>query len=591
MIKIKNAVSSPPGIFVLYILASAAAIMGFRLIFPGEAAPLSHLFFQWRLTRGFLDFLVLFPALALSSLVIPFGFKIRAKEKINPFSSQFLDSLKLSIITVIAAAAAYGLLFSLALPLATDYEADLRFRGRLYQMAKERAQENAAGGEWNEAAQLVSICEMIWPNGPEIAKLKTEAEIQTHSEHVAADYHSNAAGDAASASREDVRPASAAEVLRMAETALDEERYFDAHWLATLGSRLAGEGSAEKALATRIAGRAWNGVGSMAPDAWDILSPNARETEAHRIYRLKRQAYEALLGDEWIRAYFIFRELLSYRPDDPDAIKYLAMSESGVKEVAFFIDEMELALGRILTGAVFSLPSGPGRMVIRFSSLSTSLDSAYGIGIEIMAFDRDGRPVWSMEAPYAKIMPLSLDSGPGVTVLMRALDRDDKTKQWDPIVRGSGQSDPGGAKIVLPVSWENFLLLTKVRRGFSALSPADLMRAAENLGNYGYQGQVFEAELLRRFAEPLIFLPMGIFVLVLGWRFRALERPRYMGIPMLGILPLVFNAVELSCRSLINDIGIWTVVSLGFTTAVIVFGAALLVLFLLSLIILAAQHA
>jgi len=591
MIKIRNVISTPLGIFVLFICGSAIAIMGFRFIFPGEAAPLSHFSINWRLTRGLSDFLMLFPALALTSLVIPFGFKIRAKEKINPFSPQFLESLKSSIITVIFAAAAYGLLFSLVLPLVTDHEADLRYRGRLYQMAKEKARDYAARGEWEETTQFVAICEMIWPNGPEIAKLKTEAEIHTHEERFAMDYLSYTGDDAASGSREDASPVNAAEVLIMAETALAEERYFDAHWLATLGGRLAGEGSAEKAMATRLAGRAWNGVNSMAPDAWNSLSPNARETEAHRIYRLKRTAYEALLGEEWIRSYFIFRELLSYRPDDPDARKYIAISESGIKEVAFFIDEMELALGRILTGAVFSLPSDSGRMVIRIASLSTSPDSAYGVGIEILAFDREGRPTWSMEAPYAKIMPLSLASGSGVTVLMRVLDRDDQTKQWDPIILGSGQSDPGGAKIALPVSWDNFQLLTKVRRGISGLSAADLMKAAENLGNYGYQPQVFEAKLLRRFAEPLLFLPMGIMTLVIGWRFRALQRPRYMAIPMLGILPLVFNGAELFIRDLLNDLGILAVVSLGFTTAVIVFGAALLVLFFLSLIILAAQHA
>jgi hypothetical protein len=57
---------------------------------------------------------------------------------------------------------------------------------------------------------------------------------------------------------------------------------------------------------------------------------------------------------------------------------------------------VELTLGRILTGAVLSLPMGQGRLVMRISSLSTSTDSAYGIGIEIMAFDRDGLLLWSM---------------------------------------------------------------------------------------------------------------------------------------------------------------------------------------------------
>jgi len=227
---------------------------------------------------------------------------------------------------------------------------------------------------------------------------------------------------------------------------------------------------------------------------------------------------------------------------------------------------------------------------MRISSLSTFPDSAYGIGAEILAFDRDGSPLWSMEAPYVKILPLTLNSGPNVTVLMRALDRTDKTKHWEPLGRGMGQSVPGSAQIVLSVSWDNFLLLSNVHRGLSGLSPADLRRAVGNLGSYGYQPEVFEAELLRHFADPLILLPMGIFALVIGWRYRALERSRYMGIPMLGILPLVFNGFVHFCRGLINNLGIWAVASLGFTAAAIFFAAAIFVLLVLSLITLAAQH-
>jgi lipopolysaccharide export LptBFGC system permease protein LptF len=144
--------------------------------------------------------------------------------------------------------------------------------------------------------------------------------------------------------------------------------------------------------------------------------------------------------------------------------------------------------------------------------------------------------------------------------------------------------------LVLPVSWDNFLLLTNIRRGLSGLTLVDLRRAAENLGTYGHQGQVFEAELLRRFTEPLLLLPLGIAAIVAGWRFRALKRPRYMGIPMLLILPVVFTGVEHFVRHWVNNLGIWAVVSFGFTFAAVFFGIGVLVLLILSLIALAAQH-
>ena len=583
MVKIgKETFSSPLGIFIIYILGAALVIMGFRFIFPGEAAPLACFSSSWRLIRGFLDYLGLFPALVLSALVIPFGFRIYAQEKIKPFSPQFLQSLRMSIITVIVAGTLYGLLFSLALPLAQDFEENLRFQGRLYQLARERAQEHAANEEWAEAAQFTAVCERIWPNGPEISKLKTEVDIRSEEVRLSHGSEDNNTGTAFRPSLPGPQAVNATEALTMAETALAEERYFDAHWLATLAGHLARPGSVETAEAARLAGRAWDGVNS--------LAPSAREAKAYNTFRLKKEGYEALVAQEWIRSYYIFRELAGISPEDPDAAKYLALSEQGLGQTAFFIDEMELSLGEILTGAVFSLPLGPGRLVMRISSLSTSPDSAYGMGIEMMAFDRDGRPLWSMEAPYAKILPLTLDSGPAVAVLMRALDRTDQSKQWEPVKQGMGQSAPDGAQMILEVSWDNFLLLSNVNRGLSGLSPADLKRAAEYLGSYGYQSEVFEAELLRRFAEPLLLLPLGVFAIVIGWRYRAVKRPRYMGIPMLGILPLVFYGTVHLCRGWINNMGIWAVLSLGFTTAAVFFAAAFTLLLILSLIILAAQH-
>ena len=585
----KDALLSPLGICIIYLLASALAVMGFRFILPGEAAPLEIFSFHWRLIRFIIDYIGLFPALALSALVIPFGFKIHAHERINPFSPQFLLSLKMSIVSAIVAAALYGLLYFLVLPMAQDYEANLRFKGRLYRISSERAQEHAEYGEWNEAVQFIAVCESIWPQSPQLTKLKNEAEIHADAERLTRMAPDGPEGEMVLGPGFP-QQVNATEALELAETALAEERYFDAHWLATLGGRLAGPGSVEETAAKRLAGMAWSGVNS--------LAPNARETMAYSIFRLKRDGYEALIAEEWIRSYYIFSELLAITPDDPDALKYISLSENGLKNAAFFIDEMEMTTGTILSGAVFSLPAGLGRIVMKITSLTASTDTAYGIGIEIMTFDSEGRLLRSIEAPYAKFIPLTLDSGPAVAILMRALDRIDKTMSWEPEYSSDIRTDPDirisdappDVQMVLALPWDVFLLLLKIPRGITGLSPADLRNAAKDLEPFGYPPQIFEAELLRRFAQTLFFLPLSILAIVIGWRYRALKRPRYMGIPMLGILPLVFNGAVHFCQGWINNLGIWAIVQAGFTTIAVMFGAGILVLLVLSLIILAAQH-
>ena len=582
----KETIFSPLGIFIMYILASSLVIMGFRFIYAGEAVPLSYFSFSWRLIRGALDVLDIFPALALSALVIPFGFKIRPRETINPFSPHFLQSLKTSIITAIAAAAVYALLFSLALPIARDYEANLRFQGQLHRLARERAIEHAARGEWAQAAQFLAICERIWPGGYQVAGLHAETQNRLEEQRR---FDAPLFDAPPPPGLPDQRPMNVTDALTLAQAALTEERYFDAHWLATMASRLASPNSPEDAAARRLSSLAWDGVNS--------LAPTMQETHAFYVFRLKRDGFEALNTQEWIRAYYIFLRLLELSPQDPDVHRFFAMSEEGLRQVAFFIDEMDMTMGNILTGAVFSLPFESGRVVMRFSSISVFPDAAYCMNAEILAFDRDGRLLWSMEAPYAKIFPLSFTPGtPGVprqrlAVLLRSLDRLDESLRWEPVVESFAQSAPYSAQIALEVSWDNFVLLSDVRRGLSGLSIEELRRAAENLRFLGYAPEVFQVELLRRFTEPLLLLLLGVLAIALGWRYRALKHPRFLGFVMLGILPLVFNALVIFCRTWLGNLGILAVVSLGFTTAAFLFGAGLLLLFVVFLIMLASQHA
>jgi hypothetical protein len=73
-------------------------------------------------------------------------------------------------------------------------------------------------------------------------------------------------------------------------------------------------------------------------------------------------------------------------------------------------------------------------------------------------------------------------------------------------------------------------------------------------------------------------------------RFRAKRRPKFLGVPMLVILPLVFNWIVHVIRSLTNTLGLWLLLSLGFTTAIAVFVIGILFFFIIALIVLAAQY-
>jgi len=578
---------SPQFIFILYFFVSALLIMIFRFILPGSEPPLPIYSLNWKLLRGVLDLFDLFPALVFSALVIPFGMA-SFEENYQSFSDIFFKRLLVSVITAICAAVVYGIIFFLVLPMLKNYEENLRFSGELYQLAKKNAYERKASGDWQEASQFLAICDNIWFNSPELNDLRDDVEIniiRLQSEE--SRERSNARQAITSEWRgADISPLSgnqqpldSAQAIAMYAVAFREERFFDAHWLATLAGRLAREGSPEASTAARLAGEAWNKISSQAP--------NRMETRFYQLYNLKLSGYQAMSAGDWIRAFYIFQELLSLTPDDPDAVNFLAASERGAKEYAFFLDEMELAMGEILTGAVFSLPSGTGRAALRFLSLTTSEDVAYVIGFEYMDFDVNSSLRASVSAPYAKLLPFNLNEKSQVLVLTHVLDRHNKDNSFE------GQWLVGrmtAAGILLDISYEDLLLISNVRHGLSNLQIDELFTASEKLDNFGYVSQIFQAEILNRFGSALFFLPMAIFIIILGWRYRAKTKPRYLFVLLLPVLPVVFHGFVFMYQSVINISGIWLVLSLGFTAALIVLIAALGLLLFVSLIILAGQH-
>ncbi|MDR0302249.1 MAG: energy-coupling factor transporter transmembrane protein EcfT [Treponema sp.] len=584
---INEKLHTPLWIFIVYVVVAGALIMIFRFIFPGSAAPVLIFSRDWRLIQGALELFNLFPALVFSALVLPFG--IASFEEDYPsFSDVFFKKLISSVLIAISAAVVYGAIFFFAYPMVKNYEGNLRYKGDMYHLAKENARLHCKKGEWVEASQFIAICDQVWENSPELTEIRTEIEINLH--HIYLEEVEERSKARAELAREwrgaEVRalpggqqPLDAIQSLAMSSAAFAERRYFDAHWLAILAGRLATEGSPEAAAAARLASDAWNQIESQ--------SPSIREERMHFLHQLKLSGYEAMNNSDWIAAYYIFLELLDATPDDPDAKNFFAKCEDGLKDYTFFIDEMQLSLGEMLTGALFSLPAQAGRAVIRFSNLSTSADFAYGMGFEYMEFDASSRPNISIKATYAKLLPVTVNGKNRIMVITHALNRHNKNISWE------GEwllGDDNISVIMLDISFEDFLLLSGVRRGLTTLQVDELFAASKKLGKLGYVPEIFEAEILNRISSTVFFLPIAILVVVIGWRYRTKTRPRYFFFLLLPMLPVVFNGLVFLYRNLLNTVGIWLVISLGFAAALTIFIVALAVILFVSLIILAAQH-
>ena len=584
---------SPQFIFLIYIAAASLLIMLFRFIIPGAETPLLLYSRDWRFIQGLLEVFNLFPALAFSALVIPFGLA-SDEEHYQSFSEMFFKRLLLSVITAIIAVVIYGIIFFFAYPVLKNHEEKLRFTGELYHLAKKNALECKEAGDWFEASQFLAVCDRIWFNDKdrELVSLRDQIAINLDTRNISAGLNqgSSVRQPEFPVLSDDQHPLTSTQAITMSRNAFERERYYDAHWLANLGARLAADGSVEEANALQLSNEAWNMIASLAPDK--------SETRLHELYNFKLKGYDAMKNDEWILAYYIFQKLLTLTPNDPDAANFLAASEKEAVKTAFFIDEMELSVGEILNGAVFSLPNGNNRAIMRFSSLTLTDDVAYGFGFDYMDFDENMNLRSNGSARYVKLVPVTLESPaltPGVApekrhqliILTHSLDRYNEENNFK--CEWLVGSEPVGG-ILLDISFEDFLLLAEVRRGLPHLQINELFEAGNKMEKAGYVKQIFHAEILNRFGTVLFFLPMAIFIIVIAWRYRAIQKPRYFFVLLLPVLPVVFHAFIFLYRALFNTLGIWLVLSIGFIPALIVYIAALAATLFVSLIVLSAQH-
>jgi hypothetical protein len=578
-------IRKPQFIFLVYMVVSSLFIMIFRFIFPGSEAPLIIFARDWRVLQGVLEVFNFFPALALSALVIPFGLA-SFEENYQSFSDIFFKRLISSIITAIIAAILYAIIFFFALPMLKNHEENLRYSGELYHYAKKNAFERRDAGYWFDAYQFIGICDHIWVNSPELAALRDEVVINmgnmlatTSGEGSYARARERNPSEPMPLSVEQY-PVDSTQALSLSRIAFDEERYFDAHWLANLGMRLAIRGSAEAANAARLASEAWNKISSQAP--------NQRETHLFELFEMKLSGYRAMESGDWIQAFYIFKELSTLTPADPDIRNFLRASEIGARETAFFIDEIEMSLGEILNSVVFSLPVQNGRAVMRFSSITTSLDIAYGMGFEYMEFDENSNLRANVTSRYAKLKPVIIGGRPQIVILTHALNRYDRNHYYQSEWLFGNRSVSAG--IFLDISFEDFVLVNNVRRGLTNLQIDELFDASNRLRDAGYVHQIFQAEVLNRLGSALFFLPVAIFVIIVAWRYRAKQKPRYFFALLLPVLPIVFHGFVFLYRLMFNTLGIWLVLSIGFSAALVVYIVTLAVTLFVSLIALSAQH-
>jgi hypothetical protein len=597
---------------LIYLFLAVAVIMFFRLIVPGGDLPLKPFVAKWRLLRGVLTVVDWFPALILSAFVVPFAYRIK-EDGDKVFIPGNIASLTASLICAVVASCVYGLLLFFVAPLTSDALDNMQAQTVLYNKSRAAMRTLLFKGgvlapgaltdtELSQTRQFLAVCEYVWPEKNDVAAEREEIYAEIEQRKLKTNGNGGTTENPSLRSFTGQRqPVNAAEAFRFAATAMEEKRYYDAHWLAGLAGRLAPIGSVEQNAAGRLAAQAWAVLERFEPSADDI--------RAHDNYRRKREGYEAMTAQDWIRAYYIFLELKLLTSNDPDLEHFIAKCEEGIRTIAFFTDEVVMTSPLLKTDAVFSVPrvESGGRLVFRVGSISVFGDMAYVLNIEILGFDALRRPVYSVTAPYAKIVPITIGDRAKSVISMRALDREDKSLRWEPVWENgrdgnapqggieNGGGRIGGAELVIDMAYEDLLIASEAGIGGTEIGDtnyrfASLHAAGERLPDYGFIPEIFSILEIRSIAEPLMLLPFSVLAIILGWRYRVrARRARYVLFPMLVVLPVVFNTLVHLFRHLSNSFAAWAVLSFSLPVAIALTIGITAALFIIAVVVLAYQ--
>lgn len=581
---------SAPVLLAGYALFSFIAIALREYFFPQTPEPLPPFFLKWRFFHAALTYASAFPAIALAAIAGSFGFGAWGLSGDDRFTHGLFEEIRTPLITSFVAAAVYAVLFLFVQPISIDAVGDMKSKGILFKTSVQKAEAAIARGDWNEAGGYLSICRQVWPNSPDTKEARDRFEVGSAANRAQRSLKRTAdqAPKTGVSFPGTTARTTATEALALSRKAFAAGRYFDAHWLATLGEKLAKPDASEKAQAARAATEAWNAIAK--------TEPNASDKSAYSIYKRKRDGYAAIQSEDWIRAYFIYEDLISTRQDDPDVTRFLKMSEEGLRGVSFFANEVGSSIGAVDLNVVLSLPrNDKGRDILRIRRMHPFADAAYGEGLELLSFDAAGNLRYRTEAPYVKAVPFSVehpDQGriDATALIMLALDREDESVRRRPKWTQVAVPISSETRLMLEVPYENLLLAARARRGAAALSILELEKSAAVLQPYGFVAELFRAEMLRRFIEPFAFLSLSVFVLGMAWRTRAPKGTGIGAFLVLALLPFAFDVLVQSYRLLASTSATLFAVTLPFVAALAATLALQAVLLLISLLVLAGHR-
>jgi hypothetical protein len=513
---------------------------------------------SYRFWRGVLLFAHYMPALQISGLLVGYAlaFKSHADEQVDRWSGLLIDYLKGAFVLCIVCLTAYFVMAEGVSPYLRTKQQSAVNRCADYREFVAVAKASLEANDPGSAEIRLEAALQIWPKSAEATKLLDRCQYLRAqasggetadakkpgaapgkdggtAEGQGAEPSAGKGSEAKAASKQPAvaeplaaedKGITALEALDRSAAATAKHDYFNAHYYAMLAWRLARDTDPNKALALRKAAEAWNHV-SEGTDKFTEQGEISR-------YQTKREGYEAIQNGDYLKAYYVL--LAEYDKEkasktkkiDPDVERFLEVARTGLLESFFFIDETtNIRLFESARDVFFVNRRSDDTLDAVFIRGMTFMrtagkDVAYLRDVEIARLGRDGKTVWRIAVPYAKMFPFEREGQSRPELILHAVDRNRAGGDVLPEVLEGEIPAQERSILLLDMPYRDLDLVVAANRGVSGMTLIDMFRFSKTAEKYGFSGALYQREIINRIAEPFLILIISIYALILGWKYR-----------------------------------------------------------------------
>lgn len=353
-------------------------------------------------------------------------------------------------------------------------------------------------------------------------------------------------------------PFTSYELLKQARYCIKIEDWFGAHYYAQTALEAINPKDINIAELKDISSKAWNQISS---------ARRAGTTETQKIFAKKYEGYTALLENDVLKAYYIFKTLHDSSKKlslDPDIIRYLTISEQRLEKQYFFIDETFNLQGFEQTNDVYfkyTNSADASTNLYFIKGVTTTGRSPqmvqYLRGMTIVNIDARGEYRSGIYIPYARMTTIQteyftddikerLGIDPAIKavpyILLKSVDRKQEGVTIDPVFKGGYQDVSGEGFIICPIEANDFELIKKASMGAKVMDLFSLIPFVNKAVDYGFSAEIYGQDLMNRLLKPLYLLIILVLLAWLSWHMRTNEDSlfKFQWIVMFPLLALSF---------------------------------------------------